>query len=305
MEFSTKEVNDLLDYSKTMIDHINLCKQIPCFDELRKLQYLTFAGMYYFYGAKYLNEIIHAFLDTEIIYSTESVVDALKKYTNNTSDKIEMLAESNALGFFYYDFDSIGIMQRKIFFFEICVYSYGEILECIVHEINHVVNSMNEVRVDGDDYISIRTGLSNSIFHVDGTIVQEKKALEEVYNALQTCDIIDCIFSFAQYDIKDPNIRESIERLKSDHQYGYRCQGYSLLTPIFKPLYDCDRFNLVVRESRLEGTLDKIELAFDSEAGEGAYKLLGEYFDELNDGDLFKYFVTKPGTQLLIKQYTK
>ena len=113
-----KEVNDLLSYSKEMIDQINLSKEIPCPDELRKLQYLTFAGMCYFYGAKYLNEIIKAFLETEFIYCKDNVSDVLRKYTNHSPEEIERLSSHNNPGFFYFDFDSNGIMRRKIFIFE-------------------------------------------------------------------------------------------------------------------------------------------------------------------------------------------
>lgn len=298
-----KEVNDLLNYSKKMIDQINLCKEIPCPDELRKLEYLTFAGLYYFYGVEHFNEVFQAFLGTEFIYCKDNVSDVLRKYTNHSPDEIEMLSSPNTPGFFYFDFDSDGIMRRKIFVFENEEHSYGEILECIVHEVNHAVNSVNNVLVEHDDYISVRTGLSTAIFCDGENFFEDKKALEEVYNQLQTIDIVDHIFDFSQYDIEDSDIKESFDHLKSDHPYGYTCKGYVSLRSILRPLYDDDNFNLIVRENRLEGSLDKIEEAFDSRTGDGAYKLLGEYFDALNSGDWFNYYVTKPVTDVLIKQY--
>ena len=68
-------------------------------------------------------------------------------------------------------------------------------------------------------------------------------------------------------------------------------------------MYEDDNFNLIVCENRLAGMLDKIEEAFDSKTEKFAYKLLGEYFDALNSGDYFNFFITKPATDLLIKQY--
>lgn len=306
MALSNDEVNNLLNYSKTMVDKINLSKGEQCPDELRRLEYLVFAGMLSFYGFKHLDKIFGAFFESEFLYCKGSITDALKKNTVRSDEEIEKLAENDVPAFFYLDFDSNGSMRRKIFIFDDKAKSLEELLEYVVHEVNHVASSIKNVIDEQDDFISIRTGLSTCLYYFDGEVFEEKRILEEVYNTLQTGEIINGILDFSKYDIEDPEIGEIIVSLKPIQEKGYECAGYSILTPILKPLYKCDRFNLITGESRLEGTLDKVRAVFDNEAGIGAYNLLGQYFDELHrNEDPFNYFLTSNCANILIKQYTK
>ena len=151
--FSDKHANDVLNRSKKIVDHINKNKKVKYYTEFKHMQYLIFAGMYHFYGVEHFNEIFQIFLETEFFYCNENISEVLRKYTHHSPEKIERLSSHNYPGFFYFDFDSNGIMRRKIFIFENEDCSYGDILECIVHEVNHAVNSVNNVLVEHDDYI--------------------------------------------------------------------------------------------------------------------------------------------------------
>ena len=54
----------------------------------------------------------------------------------------------------------------------------------------------------------MRTGLSTAMFYYGANSFEDKKTLEEVYNQLQTIDIVDHIFTFSQCDIDDLEIKQ-------------------------------------------------------------------------------------------------
>ena len=82
-DYCTNEsVNALLRYSKYVVDRINMNKKVEISTELKNMQYLIFAGMYRFYGSFHLDKIVRAFSQLEFYYCTESMEEALFKYSD-------------------------------------------------------------------------------------------------------------------------------------------------------------------------------------------------------------------------------
>lgn len=304
-------VNDILYYSK---DFINLIIQNKSGSkDLKDVLYLVFAGLISYYGTEYLNEIRTVFINSDFIYSRQSVYDVYEKFKYEEGidrEHVERLQKEDVKAFVKNSFLVYSPTKVKIktdvYLFENKNIPFDEFLEEAIHEINHQVNSIkgNVVRKDG--LLFSRSGLSYSSLTGD-TIINEAKILEESINVLQTSEIMQHILAFCDYNIDDPEIRYLVDRLKGAKREGRLDKGYNIVVPIIKPLYQVPQFNLVLKKRRVSGEIKIIREEFDSKTTEGSFLQLADIFDKIDSDVSANSFdelsMNIVNSHVLVKQY--
>ena len=166
-------------------------------------------------------------------------------------------------------------------------FSLIELIDNLVHELNHAVNSItNEIKWD-DAVVSIRTGLSYIDFYKeDITKVKTRSKdiiLEEIINTKQTENIIDIINSFNEYKIDDTEFSNTLYALKHDiDTSGYKSNAYYFQAYICKELMKNKTFIPTVENLRFKGNIEDIGKWFDGITGiSGSYKKLINLLDDI------------------------
>lgn len=281
MFYSDEAVNSILNYSKMMVDQINGNNDCP--EKLRGLQYIVFAGMVSYYGFEHINEIYNSFAKTKFKYDNVPVIDILRKEYTLEKDLLITLDNSNPSAFYFSNVSMIGAnkfkVKRDIYISDRNMEHPGEFLDDVVHEINHVVNSIiAPVIILNNSMPKIRSGLILSTFLNMST---ENRYLEETINALQTEEIISHILEFSKYEIEDQEIKEVLEKFKfllyEKKHYG----GYEISKEIIRPLYEDKKFNSLLRERRLDGNLKYIKDEFNSKVSDNAFHELADVCDKM------------------------
>jgi len=171
-----------------------------------------------------------------------------------------------------------------------------ELIDNLVHEFNHAINSItNEVKWN-DEEVSLRTGLSYIHFYKDDITKVKSRSkditLEEIINTKQTESIIDIINSFNDYNIDNSEFSNTLYSLKHDiDTSGYRSNAYYFQAYICKELMKNKTFIPTVENLRFRGNVDDIEKWFDDITGIfGSYKKLTNLLDEIlkSDSELSK-----------------
>lgn len=165
--------------------------------------------------------------------------------------------------------------------------SLVDLIDSVVHEFNHVINSIiNEVKWDNEE-ISLRTGLSYINFYKNDINKVKSRSkdvtLEEIINTTQTESIINIINSFNNYEINNEEIKNTLYSLKHDiDTNGYKSNAYYFQSYICKELMNNKTFIPTIENLRYKGNVDDIEKWFDDITNiPGSYKRLTNLLDEI------------------------
>lgn len=268
---SIQDVNGRLNYSKEMIKQINHINGTS--DELNDVLELAFAGMLEHYGIEALNEIYVAFLKVKFVISDSPISDLLmKKYNVSRKDADEVA--SHAPGTFYevmgheyidknhrrkYKFD------RKVYVQNDGTYDKATLLRSVIHQVNHVLNSINNPVVSIQGKLAARMGISLDVFSTRENI--HIKA-EEAINAMQSDEIMNEIYEFLLVDIENEDIKRNLDEIIS-------CPRKEIMddeiTEILRPLYEDDFFKSILVDKRISGRLNGIRSEFESYTDIGSY----------------------------------
>ena len=233
------------------------------------------------------------------------------KYGNNSKNLIEKTfmevpiridgKQDNIYQAFYYsipEYKEGNIVTRKgITLRNYHNISLMQLLENLVHEYNHAVNSIkNEIVID--DYIKIRTGISYNIFNKSLDFIKktDEITLEEVINTKQTELIINLIKEFSSYNIEDVNVSNTLYSINHSVGTGYKSNSYLLESIVCRKLMENKTFISTFEKLRYEGQVDDLCDWFDNITGdkESFHKLtslLSKTLDlskELNNAKWFK-----------------
>ena len=255
-----ESVNYILSYSKTLVDNLNQGKVVP--RELKSIQYLVFAGLIAHYGFEHVDTIYKAFNSSNFVYTKDSFESIVKNIDVRGIPKVDV---SNVGAFVALGarkrLDGRYQISRTIYVMDNQQYeSPDKFLEKVVHEINHVVNSINNPIVLYKGNESHRIGMSVSgIGGGDGF----GRIMEESFNVLQTSDIMKEILEFSQYKVLDPDIHLAL--LKIRYAYGRKRDGYGyeITTPLVNELYQNKGFRKLAISSRIKGDIKPIRVDFD------------------------------------------
>lgn len=149
------------------------------------------------------------------------------------------------------------------------------LLDNLVHEYNHAVNSFeNEIMEQGDTF-TLRTGICH--IHYDRKTMQvirkdDDYILEEIINTKQTEEIIDIIHSFRNMPLSN-TITTTLYAIDSSISGNYSSNAYGLQSYLCKELMNNRTFLSTFSSLRFSGNIEDVDTWFDQIVGKtGSYK---------------------------------
>ncbi len=260
MELNQNNINSFLEKYITLNDKI--CDKYNYHTNIKHLLYLIIPAFVIKYGVKEEKTILDVFMNTEIIITNETMGNVYALFERR------LIKEDNN----YYTKKNI-----KVFYFEKA--SLVNLLDSLIHEFNHSINSINnEIKVL-DNKVYVRTGLSYTCYEEEGK--QANVVLEEVLNIKETEQIMDIINSFGNYEINNEEFSNFLYSLKNEINGKYNSNAYGYITSLCKDLINNKTFINTITNLRYRGLVDDIESWFDTIAGVGSYNKFNKYLIDI------------------------
>lgn len=147
-------------------------------------------------------------------------------------------------------------------------------LELLVKEFNLLLNSLNNNDLIEDGCTVKRTGLCQEYVHDNKTIKIEGNVINEVFNILESEDIIKLILDMRSNNIECGNIRNILNEFKVINSDDYTFTGNNVLVNIFRRLYNIEDFKCMITNVLLNGNVNELKESIDDALGFDAYKIL-------------------------------
>lgn len=248
--------NQILEREKNFIDTISETYQYD--SNIRHLLYIIIPAFLLKYGMQKETMILSTFRDT-IIKKSDKESDIVKAYYSST------LRENHG----EYKTQKYMVIQnyQKI--------SLIDLLDNLVHEFNHAINSyVNEVQ-EKKEKLYLRTGLTYRIYNKqDLSFIKKDPSyiLEEIINTKQTEDVINII---KQMDLNDRSLETTIYAINSETNHKYNSNSYYLQSYICKEILNNKTFIKTLENLRINGEIYDIDNWFDDIVGQkGMYNSL-------------------------------
>lgn len=165
--------------------------------------------------------------------------------------------------------------------------SLVELLDNLVHEYNHALNSENNEINYNENKLGLRTGLSYIVYDKDTLEFISKDnnyILEEILNTKETEEIINIIHSFLNYKFDNKKINTALYFIDNHIKDKYSSESYKLETFFTKELTSNRTFMATLSKLRIKGAIDDIEYWFDNITGiKGSYKNLVDIIVEVTN----------------------
>lgn len=264
MNIDQANINEFLNKYVSFTDRI--CEQNNYPNNIRHVLYLIIPAFIIKYGLKYENMIMGCFEKVKIYISEKEDNVCTAYFTRSLHQNVEGVTPK------YYTDKAVVLRQYHSA-------SLIDMLDNVIHEFNHAVNSMiNEIKYD-DKTVSIRTGLAYLSYDVNDLLHLKEKSkdltLEEIINVKQTEDIINVLRSFANYEITNEEFNNAFYSIKQSINGEYTSNAYYLQSFICKELMKNKTFIPTIENLRLNGNVDDIASWFDNVTGEeGSYEKL-------------------------------
>ena len=268
MNLSNELINSLIDESKNYIEK-DLSKYEYSSD-IKHLLYIIIPAFIIKYGLKNKEKILTTFKNVPLIETNkeeklhQAFYTSIPKYKNNK------------------------IFTRKF----ILVRHYTnksliELIDNIIHEYNHAINSYeNEIKLT-KEYLYLRTGLSYAKYNrstLKYISADDKTILEEILNTKQTEDIILILKEISKYDINDYSSKTTLYSINNIIDSNYKSKAYSLQSTFIKKLSSNKTFINTVSTLRFTGNIEEISYIFDNTVGtKGSYDRLIKILNEVTE----------------------
>ncbi len=165
--------------------------------------------------------------------------------------------------------------------------SLTDLIDNIVHEFNHAVNSYNNEIFFDDKIVKMRTGLSYFVYDKKDLhyLYKTNVYLEEVINTEQTEEIINIINSFGKYNIDNIAFSNTLFALKNEiKDNNYVSKAYYFQSILCDILIKNKTFTPTISNLRFKGFVDDIPSLFDNVIGKnGSYNRLNKLLDDVHN----------------------
>ncbi len=257
--------NDVMEREKPFINQI--CEKYHYDSNIQHLLYIMIPAFIIKYGASKEKLILKTFEEIQIVISNEKD-KMVKAYYSSTPRKIGDTFSTKKY-MVIQNYENISLV---------------DLLDNLVHEFNHAVNSFqNEIR-ETPHYILLRTGLTYRAYQKEDLSFVKKHdsyILEEIINTKQTSDIINIIKGF---DPKNSSVANTIYAINSETEHHYNSNSYYLQSYVCKEILNNRTFISTLENLRLSGEVYDIQKWFDNIVGkEGMYKELIQKLREVYD----------------------
>ena len=257
--------NLVIQREKTIIDQISDMYNYD--SNIRHLLYIIIPAFIIKYGVQKEKLIIDTFKQVRII-SSDKQSEMVKAYFSSSPRLINN------------EYKTV----KKMVIQNYSKISLVDLLDNLVHEFNHAINShINEI-LEKKNYLYLRTGLTFRVYKKEDLSFVRKDTsyiLEEIINTKQTNDVINIIKSFKP---NNQEIENTIYAINSETTHQYNSNSYYLQGYICKKILENKTFINTLENLRIAGEVYDINNWFDNIIGrEGAYKelifLLNEIFE--------------------------
>ena len=251
--------NQIIEREKDFIDKISDDYQYD--SNIRHLLYIMIPAFIMKYGINQEKLILNTFRDIQII-SSEKENKLIKAFYSSVPIKVmnEYRTRKYMVIQNYKDIQLVDLLDN------------------LVHEFNHAINSYkNEIRV-GNKYIYLRTGLTFRIYRKEPLEFVKKQSsyiLEEIINTKQTSDIINIIKGM-------DNTNSTIYAINAETKETYQSNSYYLQSYVCKEILNNRTFISTLENLRLSGEVYDLDKWFDDITGEkDSYKTLNQLLEEV------------------------
>ena len=255
----------VIEKEKPFIDQIS--DKYDYDDNIRHLLYIIIPAFIIKYGIKNESLILNTFRDIRIIKSdkqdryVKAYYSSHPVYENGKYSTVKFMVIQN--------YNKISLI---------------DLLDNLVHEFNHAVNSYrDEIRVT-KNYVYLRTGLTYRVYKKDPISFVRKDPsylLEEIINTKQTEDVINIIKSF---DGENRDISNTIYAINNETNHKYNSNSYYLESYACRQILENRTFINTLANLRLVGEVFNITKWFDDITGkDGSYKELISLLNKIYD----------------------
>lgn len=168
------------------------------------------------------------------------------------------------------------VTEKCIYLYHYDQISFMQLLDNLIHEFNHAVNSIKKEVLWDSELVLVRTGLT--YFRYDVKTLkpidrQKEVLLEEIINTRQTEKIIEQIASFGKYTISDTVFINVLYAIRKEVSAGYQSGAYYLQTSVCRKLLENRTFISTLERLRFQGEVSDLDYWFDQIAGvEGSFQ---------------------------------
>jgi len=264
MEYNDTFINQLIDEEIKFSNTLASIYHYP--DNITHLLYLIIPAFVIKYGINQRSLIEKCFSLVPILIDDKQ--DQVYQAYYFSKPVVEDGKYTVLKGIVLNNYHNIGLMQ---------------LLDNLVHEFNHAVNSMKNEIVVGEN-ILVRTGIVYNYFEKNSlSFIKkgEESILEEVLNTKQTENIINIINGFSNYRINNSTVQSTLYSIYHSVDSNYNSSSYFLESYICKKLLENKTFLSTMETLRFEGQLQDIYSFFDTIVGkDGSLLILSNYLAE-------------------------
>ena len=266
MQYNDKQLEIIFNKYISFVDNLDFNYEA----KINNLLYLIIPAFIIKYGLEYEKVILNTFKNVPILIKDTGNKNipasyvCIPNYKNN-----ELILTKGVIINDYKDSHLVGL------------------LDSLVHEYNHALNSyLNPFKFD-ENSIYIRTGLSNIVFAKNSLKMLKKEdayILEEVLNTNQTEEIINIIHDFKKYTFLDNKINTALYILDNHIDTSFKSESYFLENFLTKEILKNRTFISTLSKLRIKDDIEDIEYWFNNITGiDNSYNKLIEYLLKANE----------------------
>jgi len=158
-----------------------------------------------------------------------------------------------------------------------------QLLDNLVHEFNHAINSYNKEIKIKDNILYLRTGLTHASYTLPSLTPIKKDnsyILEEILNTNQTESIINIIKNYN--DPENTLLNTTIYSINNETSKNYTSKSYYLENLLFKRILENKTFISTLNNLRISGDIDDIENWFNNITNiPNSYQQLNEHLQTI------------------------
>lgn len=254
--------NSILEREKSFVDRLGEKYQYD--SNILHLLYVIVPAFIIKYGLEKERMIQNTFENIPILISKEKSKTTKAFYTS-TLKKVDKTYQTEKF-IVIKNYENIPLM---------------ELLDDLVHEMNHAIHSYRNEIHETKNYIYVRTGLTHRIYEKDTLKFVKKQdsyLLEEIINTKQTSDIINIIKKLKP---KDSSLETTIYAINQETEETYESNSYFLQSYACREILKNRTFLSTLESLRWSGEVLEISKWFDDIMGKkGSYQ---KFIQDLNE----------------------
>ena len=261
-----QDINKIIEYYQDEVTKINKKYNYP--SNIAHLLYLIIPSFIMKYGIKKDKMILSVFKNIPIYINSKEDKKVQAYYASIPKRREKELYTKKYIVVNYYKNASLP-----------------NLIENLVHEFNHALNSYNNELYRKKNTLYVRCGISYITYRYDTLAVIDKddrSILEEILNTKQTQDIMNILLRTDENKISKTEVSNIIYSLKREIPYPYSSNSYYVHVTICKYLLENKTFVNTLNVLRMNGDIGNITEWFDDITGnKGSYEKLLQKLNEV------------------------